>query len=487
MHARCFRGFLGAALLLLAGSGQPASAQSVGPVDPINGFPQSYTDKQGLTLAHCLDDELLCLLPGPPPTGFPTGFPDESFYQRVDGLMDTSNGGQALMVLALEAAFLNGPVVPGEQMTFGRVRFRVDNLQAGQTYRVTYPYGVVDLVAQNGGTRGINVTTDIGCAAAPCDFTAALASPVVNGLLSWDPLSDAPAGYVGDPGVEHAITGSPVGQNLFRIEGPNVGAPGSPFLCRPDRTDCIETRVFFVSGKLAPASVVCGDGVLGGAETCDDGNLAAGDGCDSSCIQEAGFLCAGEPSVCTSVCGDGLTRGAEQCDDANLAAGDGCSGTCSQETGFVCTGEPSACRAVCGDGLVRGNEQCDDGNLAGGDGCNATCAVETGFSCSGEPSTCTTGNPPPPTGTVTISRTRWDGRKSALSVQGSVSPIGSSATLFEGGANLAGTGCGGPKVADLNARRGSFKYQSSRGAFPTNPGQVCVSSDNGAFAVAPVQ
>jgi len=47
------------------------------------------------------------------------------------------------------------------------------------------------------------------------------------------------------------------------------------------------------------AAVVCGDGVIGNGEDCDDNNTATGDGCDDVCGVENGFTCVGEPSVCT--------------------------------------------------------------------------------------------------------------------------------------------------------------------------------------------
>ena len=41
----------------------------------------------------------------------------------------------------------------------------------------------------------------------------------------------------------------------------------------------------------APAHAVCGDAVLDGTETCDDGGTTAGDGCDATCVLEAGWSC----------------------------------------------------------------------------------------------------------------------------------------------------------------------------------------------------
>ncbi|MCL4228445.1 MAG: DUF4215 domain-containing protein, partial [Myxococcales bacterium] len=135
---------------------------------------------------------------------------------------------------------------------------------------------------------------------------------------------------------------------------------------------------------------VCGNGVVEGAEACDDGNLAAGDGCSATCTEELGWDCAGSPSVCAPVCGDGIVAGGEACDDGGTAAGDGCSATCTEESGWDCAGAPSVCVTVCGDGIVAGAEACDDGGTAAGDGCSATCTEESGWDCAGAPSVCVT-------------------------------------------------------------------------------------------------
>ncbi len=61
---------------------------------------------------------------------------------------------------------------------------------------------------------------------------------------------------------------------------------------------------------------------------------------------ETGWTCTGEPSECDPICGDGLIRGAEECDDGEPSMGDGCSATCEVEPGYVCTGQPSVCVPV---------------------------------------------------------------------------------------------------------------------------------------------
>lgn len=133
---------------------------------------------------------------------------------------------------------------------------------------------------------------------------------------------------------------------------------------------------------------ICGDNIIDGAETCDDGNAAADDGCSDTCQSENGYVCTGEPSTCNTVCGDGVIAGDEACDDDNPDAGDGCSDDCLIEAGFVCTGEPSGCVTTCGDSIVAGLETCDDGGTSTGDGCDDVCLVETGYACPGQPSEC---------------------------------------------------------------------------------------------------
>ncbi len=170
-----------------------------------------------------------------------------------------------------------------------------------------------------------------------------------------------------------------------------------------------------------PGSVVtvCGDAIIVGAEVCDDGNTVAGDGCDASCALENGYICTQDTSptdgICdttgsgsvTTVCGDSIVAGIEICDDGNVAADDGCSATCTLETGWMCnvdttpadgtcdTAGTGSVVPICGDSLVIGNEICDDGNTIAGDGCDATCAaVEATYECTvdaGTDGTCDTG------------------------------------------------------------------------------------------------
>jgi PKD repeat protein len=143
-------------------------------------------------------------------------------------------------VIALEAAFGNEIPEAGQQVAFARVRIRVDNLIAGSNYTVTTPVGVFNFVAANAGVRGINFTDDVGID--PGVFTGAL-NGALGPFLMWDsdlPILDA-AGreYIGNPSIDHTVTGSPFGTNFFRIQGPSVGGAG---------VNTIETNLFAVLG-----------------------------------------------------------------------------------------------------------------------------------------------------------------------------------------------------------------------------------------------
>jgi hypothetical protein len=252
-----------------------AAFGAVGPLDPATKFPFWYQDATGLRLGYCFDPAF-CVpgaqLPDPTkPPSVPNNFPEETFYWDADTSMPTNKGGQALMTLAVEGAFLPGPgVVDGQQVTFGRVRFRITNLTPGANYTITYPYGVVTFQAQAGrvpNTGAINNTTDVGCGAAvpgvvTCDFTIALNSPILERFLTWDTFGSTvdapPAGFIGNFSVPHRVTGSPnimpgfpTGTNFFRVEGPDVGGPG---------VNSIQTDLFQLAGQLSGLAVTASPG-----------------------------------------------------------------------------------------------------------------------------------------------------------------------------------------------------------------------------------
>src|SRR5213594_3588370 len=236
---------------------QAAGLTAVGGADPANGYPKWYIDGNGLQLAPCLDTTaadpcgLAGAIPDPAsPISFPNNFPEEFFYwllnAKITGI-GARGAGTALLANALEGAFGGPTGTPadgaGAQIAFARFRLRVKNsLTPGATYTMTGPLGSQAFVADGTGT--INFTDDRGCLVTPpaCDFTLALNQPNAGPFLRWDATPPAPpAGFIGDPAILHPITGSPFGNNFFRLDGPNVGGLG---------VNTIQTNLFSVIGKI---------------------------------------------------------------------------------------------------------------------------------------------------------------------------------------------------------------------------------------------
>ncbi|MBN2528596.1 MAG: DUF4215 domain-containing protein [Deltaproteobacteria bacterium] len=130
-------------------------------------------------------------------------------------------------------------------------------------------------------------------------------------------------------------------------------------------------------GRKCHQMAICGDGKVLSPEMCDDKNHESGDGCSEMCQIEFGFKCDGEPSKCgPSTCGDEKQEGAESCDDGNTIPFDGCSPLCQKEPDC----SQGECVSECGDGFML-NEECDDGNKLDGDGCSSECKIEKGYEC----------------------------------------------------------------------------------------------------------
>lgn len=228
--------------IAMAASPSGAVLKAGGPVSQNTGFfPAWYMDQNGDALEICLpapgselQNGYCLLLPGDvpdpnAPVSFPDNFPEEAFWWSASAIIDLGNGNSADLVLALEAAFLNGAPAAGDQISFGRVRVRIDADVPG-TYTVTHPYGVntFTVTAAEVGSRAINFTRDIGITA-PGDFSGALISDIGPFLKA----SATPGGlplpyvelvpgklYVADPNTPTKVTGSPFNTNLFRVEGP---------------------------------------------------------------------------------------------------------------------------------------------------------------------------------------------------------------------------------------------------------------------------
>ncbi|RCL27583.1 hypothetical protein C6A77_09120 [Pseudomonas sp. AFG_SD02_1510_Pfu_092] len=255
------------ALAILAGMLQLPAQAALNAVDPgayvpaNGGFPAWYQDSHGRTLDLCLTKAVssrvagapgapsyMCtLLPTPgvfddtQPIVFPGNFPDEAFWFTADAaIVDAARGIDLGYGAAVEAAFAADEPVDGDQVSFARVRIRVDVPSAG-TYVITHPYGVEVFDVPAGGRRAINMTRDIGIAGAG-DFSGALKGDVGPFLRSVNgPYTEGSERFIGDPNLEERVTGSPFNTNFVRIEGPG-GLD-------------LRTELFAVSGKLSEVAL----------------------------------------------------------------------------------------------------------------------------------------------------------------------------------------------------------------------------------------
>ncbi len=202
----------------------------------------------------------------------------------------------------------------------------------------------------------------------------------------WDCSSGTCVPMCGDGLVRGSETCDQGGFIPNSWPGPGGGLPPPTGGC--DRDTCQTLPGYTCMGEPSVCMTGCGDGIIAGIEQCDDGNMDLGDGC-SSCAIDLGFSCAGSPSTCMTSCGDGIRAGMEMCDDGNPNVGDGCT-SCDVDNGWGCTGSlPSTCAPVCGDSQLAGGETCDDGNPDSGDGCSNLCNFERGYVCGPElPSIC---------------------------------------------------------------------------------------------------
>jgi hypothetical protein len=222
----------------------------VGPVGA-NGFPTWYRDKSadGSTsrLELCLPvggvPDPYCAPPvNPLPLVYPTNFPNENFYQLATSAV-VAPGVNALVEMNLEGAYSTGTVIPGNEIVFGRIRIRDKAVPDGTTWRITHPYGIDEVTAAGG--KGINMTQDVGLT--PGAFGTALGSRI-GPFLKWDATAPAaPAGYTGDPAIQHKVVGSPYDTNFVKVERKN--ADGS-------YTQIALNDLFSVQGRYATNSGV---------------------------------------------------------------------------------------------------------------------------------------------------------------------------------------------------------------------------------------
>ncbi len=179
----------------------------------------------------------------------------------------------------------------------------------------------------------------------------------------------------------------------------------------------------------ACTSAVCGNGIIEGAEKCDDQNVVNGDGCSNICQVEGGWKCSGQPSKCLrfkvgSIVGENQLK--FQCSDELDNDNDGAidyphdfscgsffdndeanpkaqckNGIDDDGNGVIDWPADGGCDnaqdneefggsagSICGNGVIEVGETCDDLNSNNDDGCSSSCNLESGYTCTGQPSVC---------------------------------------------------------------------------------------------------
>jgi len=193
-----------------------------------------------------------------------------------------------------------------------------------------------------------------------------------NTIIDWHPsISGAMDGVTGDNILATALSD---GATVGAVWGPNdmVANVGcltilmdvNWFTSDVDKANIVENIQNFHNTQCAKS--VCGDGIVEGLETCDDGNNVAADGCSDTCIIEPGFVCPTPGMLCDP---DECAMGTDNCDTNALCVNTIGSFTCTCNAGY--TGDGVTCDDI--DECATGVDNCD---------ANAICTNLPGtFSC----------------------------------------------------------------------------------------------------------
>lgn len=310
------------AVMLIAGQARAALSARGAPDQAHGNYPVWYQDQAGLSLELCTDDSGFCVgpegrtFPGQP-LAFPGNWPDEMFYyDTTTGAGWTINGANALVVMALEAAFSIGPVQDGDQVVFARIRVKLNNAPLTGQYTLEHPWGQFTFDCEVGVVCVF--TRDIGLA--PLAFDLALGGDIstflrpsnVEGGAALAPVSDPISGnlYIANPAAETFITGGtvrnsvtvidPLGnrfnQNRFVIMGKIIGVSVSPAsaVFAPQAPGVVSEAKVFTLTNLNPAqNLVLGALSITGAnpadfqsslDSCSGATVAPGASCSFSIV-----------------------------------------------------------------------------------------------------------------------------------------------------------------------------------------------------------
>jgi len=275
--------------------------------------------------------------------------------------------------------FANGSGTSGVRTVVFSARI-VTALVAGDTITVSHPSAAAKAVSINefSGVGFVDQTmTATGNSNSPSSgstATTSQANELLFGTIGVETKKDDPfvagAGYALLPNAGSGTTGTPDTHISVEPEFRKVTVTGS-YLA--DGSSAPSSHNWAAAIVTFPAAV-CGNGTVEAAEQCDDGNVANGDCCSSSCqFEAAGTVCRAAAGVCDLQ---------ETCT--------GSSGTCPADAKSTAVCRPSA-------GICDVTESCDgvgdncptDGFVAAGTTCRAAAGVcDLAETCTGSSASC---------------------------------------------------------------------------------------------------
>ncbi len=235
---------------------------------------------------------------------------NNNFFQGASSL----NGSYGIITATSGAKVYNNLIA--DSGSNNRVAIRINN--QAEVYNNTIAEGTALTAAiATSGTEENNVYNNLVANVSGTDFVWGATADEMNNSSSCDPA------FIGGSGAAAYELGA--GSDCIDA-GTTISLP-------------LVTEDYFGTSRPSGAAydigfdefyipVACGNGVLEGAEECDDFNNIDGDGCDASCHIET--------TPTPGVCGDGTVDSGEQCDDGNNVNGDGCSAMCEDEVVVDC-------------------------------------------------------------------------------------------------------------------------------------------------------
>jgi cysteine-rich repeat protein len=122
-------------------------------------------------------------------------------------------------------------------------------------------------------------------------------------------------------------------------------------------TGCVQSQAVACGDILCPAGAVCTE--TGQCAFASDIAACVGKAEGETCEARGGNIGVCSAGTCSiGQCGNSIVDGGESCDDGNRVGADGCAADCSK-------------REICGDAIADDGEACDDGNRNAVDGCDA--------------------------------------------------------------------------------------------------------------------